>query len=295
MTLATDGNLYGTTLYSGPPNYGSLFRITTNGTFATVLNFDSTNGASPTAALTAGPDGSLYGSTVTGGSAGYGTLFKLSTNGAFTKLVDFNYANGAAPEAELTLASDGSFYGTTSDGGSGASGVIFRLRLPPTILSEPKSRTNLVGSTATFTVLTTGTQPIGYRWLRNGTNFIEGGNISGVNSNTLTLTDVQTGDASNFRVVVTNSSGSVTSALAVLTVRRPSSVALLRAGFPGPTTNTLTFTGEPNFQYWVQFATNLTTSPWFTLSTNTAAEDGTWISIDPAATNDQRFYRSASP
>jgi hypothetical protein len=69
----------------------------------------------------------------------------------------------------------------------------------------------------------------------------------------------------------------------------------IQAGVPGPNTSTLTFAGIPNSPYLVQFATNLTTSPWLTLATNTAAANGLGTVQDPTATNAQRFYRLSTP
>jgi hypothetical protein len=69
----------------------------------------------------------------------------------------------------------------------------------------------------------------------------------------------------------------------------------LHEGVPGPYTNTLDYVGVPNAQYLIQFATNLTTSPWFTLATNTVAADGRGTVLDCSATNRQRFYRVGTP
>ncbi len=44
-----------------------------------------------------------------------------------------------------------------------------------------------------------------------------------------------------------------------------------------------------------KFATNPTTSPWFTLATNTVAADGHGTVLDCTATNRQRFYRIVTP
>jgi len=62
----------------------------------------------------------------------------------------------------------------------------------------------------------------------------------------------------------------------------------------GGGTNQITFAGVPDYQYIVQWASNLSTSPWFNLSTNTAGEDGLWRATDPNATNPMRFYRAAA-
>jgi hypothetical protein len=63
----------------------------------------------------------------------------------------------------------------------------------------------------------------------------------------------------------------------------------------GSNTNTFTYVGLPNVRYLLQFTTNLTTSPWLTLATNTAAGNGIGTVIDPMATNAQRFYRISTP
>ncbi len=77
LIQASDGNLYGTTEGAGPNGwYGTVFQITTNGTFTTLHSFNGTNGANPTASLVQAADGSLYGTTSKGG-AGYGSIFRI--------------------------------------------------------------------------------------------------------------------------------------------------------------------------------------------------------------------------
>ena len=71
--------------------YGTVFKVTTNGTLTTLVSFNGTNGANPYAALTLGNDGNFYGTTSEGGSSGYGTVFKVTTNGTLTTLVSFNW------------------------------------------------------------------------------------------------------------------------------------------------------------------------------------------------------------
>ena len=140
LTLGPDGNFYGTTAYGGSSiavfpsgvNYGTIFELTTNGTWTTLVNFNVTNGSYPLAGLTLGPDGDFYGTASSGGSSGvYGTMFKMTTNGTLTTLVNFYYTNGGYPQASLTLGSDGNFYGTTSGGGSSGDppgyGTVFRV------------------------------------------------------------------------------------------------------------------------------------------------------------------------
>ena len=47
--------------------------------------------------------------------------------------------------------------------------------VPPAITVQPQSRTNSVGTTATFTVMAAGTAPLSYQWRFNGSNLLNGG------------------------------------------------------------------------------------------------------------------------
>ena len=60
---ASDGALYGTTYQGGANTFGTLFRMTTTGTFTKLWDFHGSDGAHPTAPLYQGSDGALYGST----------------------------------------------------------------------------------------------------------------------------------------------------------------------------------------------------------------------------------------
>ncbi len=91
---------------------------------------------------------------------------------------------------------------------------------PPLITEQPISRTNVAGSTATFSVGAQGNS-LSYQWLRAGTSLSDGANISGSASATLTLASVFTADAANYSVIVSNAAGSITSAPAALTVLFP--------------------------------------------------------------------------
>ena len=225
LTLGTDGNFYGTTSDGGNTNlnhgygYGTVFKVTTNGTLTTLVSFNSTNGAGPQAALTLGTDGNFYGTTWYGGSSGNGTVFQITTNGTLTTLVSFNSTNGATPQvAALTLGSDGNFYGTTGAGGSSGDGTMFLLSLSPVITVQPQSQINYAGSTVIFTVSELNFSPMGYQWQKNGTNLANSGNISGANTNTLTIIGILDSDAASYSVIVSNSYGTVTSSNATLTV-----------------------------------------------------------------------------
>ncbi len=89
-------------------------------------------------------------------------------------------------------------------------------------LTQPQSRTDDYGATATFSATPVGTPPFTYEWRRNGAALTNGANVSGAATNTLTLANVSWLDAAGYSVVVSKGSGgSVTSVVATLTVRDP--------------------------------------------------------------------------
>ena len=90
---------------------------------------------------------------------------------------------------------------------------------PPNITTQPQSLTVAVGATTNFSVSATGDAPLAYFWSFN-TNTPVGGN-----SNTLALVNIQTNNAGNYRVIVSNAAGVVTSSVATLTVLVPPSIA----------------------------------------------------------------------
>ena len=84
--------------------------------------------------------------------------------------------------------------------------------LPPTITTNPVSRSVFVGGNVTFNVTVSGTAPLYYQWLFNGTN------ITAATTNFYSITNVQLTNAGNYSVLITNFAGSATSSPALLTV-----------------------------------------------------------------------------
>src|SRR5262249_29945180 len=81
---SNDGSLSGTAVTGGATNglfgsdgFGTVFRITTNGVFTSLVQFQNTNGSGPLDSLLMGPDGNLYGTTTHGGTGGGGTIFRI--------------------------------------------------------------------------------------------------------------------------------------------------------------------------------------------------------------------------
>lgn len=83
---------------------------------------------------------------------------------------------------------------------------------PPSIKTQPVSQSVNEGVRVNFYVVTTGTMPLFFQWRRDGVE------LPGATNALLTLIAAGTNDAGSYRVVVSNSEGSVTSAPASLAV-----------------------------------------------------------------------------
>ncbi|MCW5553047.1 MAG: immunoglobulin domain-containing protein [Verrucomicrobiae bacterium] len=105
--------------------------------------------------------------------------------------------------------------------GSGSGWFLEAYAGEPVIVAEPVGRTNDAETLATFSVLVKGSEPFSFQWFKDGVPVVEGGNVTGTTSATLTLTNVLGGDTGDYQVVASNSFGSVTSVVASLTVRDP--------------------------------------------------------------------------
>lgn len=90
--------------------------------------------------------------------------------------------------------------------------VLLITNAPPAITAQPQAQSVSAGLNATFTVTATGTAPLVYQWLFNGTN------ISGATTNPLVVPSVTSASAGNYSVIITNYAGSITSAPAALSV-----------------------------------------------------------------------------
>lgn len=86
---------------------------------------------------------------------------------------------------------------------------------PPGVSISPQTETAYTGQSATFTALPSGNPPFTYQWQFNGQP------IPGATAAAVTLTNLQPTNSGLFRVVLSNASGSVTSAVATLTVLTP--------------------------------------------------------------------------
>jgi len=156
---------------------------------------------------------------------------------------------------------------------------------PPNITTQPQAQSVAVGQPAYFSVAASGSAPLSYQWNFNGAP------LAGATDSVLTLTNVELAQAGSFNVVVTNSAGSVTSAVATLTVTNaPVILSLSGSGmsangfsfqFPVPIGHTYIIFVTAEFKAWTPILTNIATTA------NVVVTDA------DAAYHHKRFYRVA--
>lgn len=141
--LSESGLLYGTTLFGGADNAGTVFSINPEtGSVALVGHLATTGMAQPTGIFCSDQLGYLYGGAVYGGLAGEGGIFRMKTNGqnASNILSDTDGQYVYSVQNMISKGDDlvvGSFFkGSSSPGG------LFAIAL------QPKLRLQMVESTA---------------------------------------------------------------------------------------------------------------------------------------------------
>lgn len=128
--------------------------------------------------------------------------------------------NAALTLTNVTTANTGTYtvVATNSAGSVTSNNAVLTVNSPlgaaPVITAQPLSQTVAPGGSATFTVAATGTSPT-YQWRKNGTA------MAGATASTLSLANLQAGDAADYTVVVSTAGGSQTSRFARLVVDNP--------------------------------------------------------------------------
>ena len=126
---ANDGNYYGTVAggNQGLGFYGSIYKITSSGTFTVLHSLVFGDGAFPWAPLMQATNGSFYGTTEAGATNNEGNAFKITSGGTFASLFTFDGPHGQNPFSPLIQGTDGNFYGTTANGGANGHGEVFKM------------------------------------------------------------------------------------------------------------------------------------------------------------------------
>ncbi len=132
----------------------------------------------------------------------------------------------------------------------------------PACLSQPASQNVTNGANVAFSVAVAGAPPLYFQWLFNGTNLSSGGNITGSSSNVLSLTAVTAANAGNYSLVLSNSYGSLTSSIAVLTIGIPPAFSMQPTNLTVLAGNNAVFaatvTGSASLVYqWLKNGTNM--------------------------------------
>jgi hypothetical protein len=164
----------------------------------------------------------------------------------------------------------------------------------PSILNQPADAVVQVNQPFVISATALGSFPLGYQWRFNGNNLTNAQGALMTNGPAvaaeLTYTNpaAQLGDAGAYDLILSNASGSVTSAPAQ--VRVFSGVELTPLG-ASPTGFSFSFETLTGFTYQVQYTTNLGATIWLPLGPSRMGSGGSWTNQDLDATNGSRFYR----
>jgi nitrogen fixation protein len=143
------------------------------------------------------------------------TKWAISAGGYNPNTVVKGIAAGPNGDVEITgTYGGGCTFGSTNLSTSGYR-ELFVARLDaivgPAIVSPPSNQSAAIGQNVTFAVTVSGSG-LSYQWQKNGAN------IPGATNPTLVLSNVQSADAGNYSVVITNGGGSIVSPAATLSV-----------------------------------------------------------------------------
>jgi hypothetical protein len=158
---------------------------------------------------------------VSGGTA----TFQISATGTAPLNYQWIFAGTnltGATNSVLTLSNvhpsqAGGYKVTVTNIAGSATSVVAALTVlvPPSITLQPSNTTVTAGSSTLLTASASGTAPLSYQWFFNISTPV------GTNGPNLYLSNIQSNQAGSYRLVVTNSAGSATSAVANLAVILP--------------------------------------------------------------------------
>ena len=178
---------------------------------------------------------------------------------------------------EYTVVVSNAFQTITSDP------AVVTVRVLLSIAQQPVSQSVPTGGQAAFSVSATGNGNLSYQWQFNG------GDLPGATAALFGINDVQQSHAGSYRVVVSDSDGSVTSQEAILTVENLSEVLLLGLTSGVGDEVTLHVDGGEGVNVEVQSTEDFT--QWTALQT-VRIQNGQVTFIDPnAAVKTFQFYR----
>jgi uncharacterized repeat protein (TIGR03803 family) len=128
LVLDANGRLFGTTVYGGLVDQGTIFELDPSGAEKVLYSFSGTSdGALPSLAMIQKATGTLFGTTLQGGDHSSGVAFRVDSNGNFGLLHSFLGAQWGATPWGLIQTQGGVLYGMTKDGGANGFGTIYKI------------------------------------------------------------------------------------------------------------------------------------------------------------------------
>ena len=161
---------------------------------------------------------------VAGGTASFGVgvtgLTPLTYQWSFNGADISGATNEILTLTNVQLANSGAYsvLVANSDGSTNSALATLTVISPIVITQQPQSQSVATYGGASFTVAATGTGTLSYQWQKNGTNLVDGGNVSGSATTNLNLLSVSLSDAGNYDVIVSDPYETTNSAVAELTV-----------------------------------------------------------------------------
>ena len=151
--------------------------------------------------------------SLTGGTNSWINLPVLSSVSPGSLVTNINITWPSNRVAYLLWADDN---GTNAETGNQIDNFFISASLPPVIVSPPQSLLACPGNPGAFTVTASGSMPLRYQWRKitpTSTN-----DIGSATNAVFSISSVSTNEEAGYCVVVANSSGSITSAVATLSL-----------------------------------------------------------------------------
>jgi uncharacterized repeat protein (TIGR03803 family) len=151
LIQGSDGFFYGVASEggSGRDNPGTIFRVSSTGSFSVLYNFNGrSDGSTPYAGLVQASDNNLYGNTEEKGSSRVGTIYRITPQGDFSVLYNFHSQKGGGPRVTLIQNTNGILYGDTPANSSISVFYSLNANLPAFVTLLPYS--GKVGKTIEF-------------------------------------------------------------------------------------------------------------------------------------------------
>ena len=150
LTEDASGNLFGTALYGGANNDGTVFELAaSSGTITTLVDFNGTNGLNPVGSLVDDASGRLFGATGAGGIDNDGTIFEVTSGSVTINLDPANQTVAAGNSVTFTASATGNPSPTVQWEVSSNGGSSFR-HIPapprPVIHSAPRPATTVTST-----------------------------------------------------------------------------------------------------------------------------------------------------